>query len=192
MREAIHGALTAQFGANWYVTRFGDLDADAQSQVTAARARVGGHSAPAGRVIAALQLGMWTNLLGRGQGRSDYRSTFWGPALQGIWKPLPGESAPPGRNKVLKLANQARYARNRISHCEPVLFGFPQPGQAQGGQVRLTPHKVLDGFRALVGHVDPELGQWLSRCNHVDSLLMSGPAVAALIYARQNIPARFH
>ena len=55
----------------------------------------------------------------------------------------------------------------------------------------MTPFKVLDGFRALVGHVDPELGQWLTRCNEVDNLLMSGPAVAALIYARQHIRATF-
>ncbi|MFF8347980.1 hypothetical protein ACF049_19055 [Cellulosimicrobium funkei] len=176
LRESIHRALSGTYGDRWFQSRRDLFDESFCDDIDDAVAKVGDR-APAGKVVAQLMLGTWVDLLGRGDRKPDgtkatYAADLWQAALEPA---LPTTSTRP---KVHRLALRLNWARNRINHCEPVIFGFPQPGIGQGGvQVRRTPHLILEDARELVEHLDPALAAWLRRWREIDTLL-SDPLVA--------------
>lgn len=178
LREHIHRALTAVFGERWFVTERDRFDEDVLEQLGEAIEKVG-QRAPAGGVVAQLMFGTWVSLLGRGGRRPDgakaaFASTVWQPALQ---QAFPRST----RRDVHRLAMRLNWARNRINHCEPVVFGFPQPGTGQDGmQIRRSPRLVLEDARELAEHLDSDLSDWLRRWNAVTALVGDPRAAAAL------------
>lgn len=141
-----------------------------------------GHQNP-GRVVAQLTFGAWTGLLDRGGPLSrgpdatlaDYDATVWGPALRHAFV------GAPERAQVHALAQSLNWARNRINHCEPVVFGFPQQGQGtHGRQQRKSPGRVVGDARALLALLDADVAAWMSRWHAVDRLVRDPSAQAAL------------
>jgi len=180
LREHIHRALAAALGERWFDARRELFDEDVLAQVDEALEKVGAR-APAGKVVAQLMLGMWVSLLSRGGRKPDgtkpaYTATLWEPALQRAFLSRT-------RRDVHRLALRLNWARNRINHCEPVVFGFPQPGLGEAGlQVRRSPRLILQDARDLTSFLDDELGGWLSRWTEIDVLVNDPRAAAALEY----------
>lgn len=170
LREGIHRALSAHYGDDWFEVRHDLLDASGRRAFERA-ATASGVRAPPGKVVANVMLGTWVNLLGAGENREDgssvsYSSVLWEPALRSAF-PLP-------RREIARIAQRVNWARNRISHCEPVVFGFPMPGLGDGtAQVRRSPGLILNDVRVLVSTVAPGLGLWMDRWDETEELLTS-------------------
>lgn len=169
LREHIHRALTAEFGPRWFDTHTQLFDEVFMAGLSEAKAKVG-DAAPDGKIVAQLMLGTWVSLLGRGDRKADgsrarYARDLWEPAVQFAFTETT-------RSEANRLALRLNWARNRINHCEPVIFGFPQPGQGtRGMQVRRSPQLVLEDGRNLTRRLDPDLGSWLDRWSEIDELL---------------------
>ncbi|WIB26242.1 hypothetical protein [Curtobacterium sp. MCSS17_015] len=178
LREHLHRALTAHFGPRWFETQRDSFDEDLLRQVETAITRVGVGAQP-GQVVAQLMLGAWVAVLGRGGRRPDgtkasYTETLWEPALSPAF---PGRT----RREVHRIALRLNWARNRINHCEPVVFGFPQPGiVSEGRQLRRSPGRILEDARMLTAALSPELGAWTRRWDAVDTLVQDERALSAL------------
>ena len=91
--------------------------------------------------------GTWVNLLDTGA-RGNYEADLWRPAISGSFQ-ADQPTAPHPRAQVHALVKRMNWARNRVNHCEPVIFGFPRKGQitAQGVRLRTTPHQLLADAR---------------------------------------------
>lgn len=171
LREHLHRALSEAFGEKWYLTQNSTFDEALAANVKDALESVG-ENAPAGRVIAKFTFGTWVSLLGKGSKKSDgtnarYVENLWEPALQAAF-----DKGSITRSGLRRIAMSLNWARNRISHCEPVVFGFPQPGLGKPGlQIRRAPHLVLEDARTLASHISPGLEGWLRRWTEVDELL---------------------
>lgn len=187
LREAMHDALSSQYGPRWYDTQATQLDKRTNGMVEEAKKPLGRSPSP-GKVVAQLMLGTWVTLLDRGgsleatPGRADYEQFLWDPALSSVFSA--GKDAP-SRSEVHRLVRSINWARNRINHCEPVVFGFPQQGQSgsPGTQERHSPAKVLENMRSLMGQINPPLGSWLSQPAEIDDLVNSEKAQQALKFA---------
>lgn len=179
LREHLHRALTKAFDERWFISQRELFDADFCEKIDDVFSDVG-EKAPAGKVVAQLMFGAWASLLGRGATKEDgtsarYIATIWEPALRDAF----GNDVT--RKELRSTAMSLNWARNRISHCEPVVFGFPQPGIGQPGvQVRRAPHLVLEDARAFAAHIDPDLATWLRRWNDIVRLLADPLLDAAL------------
>jgi hypothetical protein len=180
LREHLHRALTTAFDERWYISQRNLFDTDLCEKIDDVLADVG-EKAPAGKVVAQLMFGTWASLLGRGATKEDgtsakYIATIWEPALSAAF-----EDADVTRKQLRSTAMSLNWARNRISHCEPVVFGFPQPGIGQPGiQVRRAPRLVLEDARAFATYLDPGLAAWLRRWNEIDQILADPLLGAAL------------
>lgn len=191
MREAMHRELAAVYGARWFDHITAKLDDRSRDQIRKAKKKLS-NTPPPGKVVAEMDFGTWTCLLEPGgfadaakpqKYRTDYEADLWHPALE---KAFFGTGAAPSRDHVAQLTRHLRYARNRISHRESVVFGIPQPGQrdTEGKWLRQSPSSLLKDAREVMGLIDPMLGDWLSSCTAVDNLLADQRAGDALAYAK--------
>jgi len=187
LREQMHRALATVFaGPRWYAdpafrailwdVTLGAID------VAEHKARAGRPTPAPGSVIAQVMLGTWVQLLGAGP-NSNYDQDLWQPALEPVFQagdPTPART----RVEVHALAQRLNWARNRVNHCEPVVFGFPLAGQktAAGNRRRITPHQLLDDARAIASYIDPAVGQWISSWTAIDKLLAHPRVSEALEY----------
>lgn len=180
LREHLHRALSASFDERWYISQRDLFDVDLCDKIDDVLEEVG-ERAPAGKVVAQLMFGAWASLLGRGATKSDgtsarYIANIWEPALEVAFS-----SSGVSRKQLRSTAMSLNWARNRISHCEPVVFGFPQPGLGQPGtQVRRSPQLVLEDTRVFAGYLDPAIEAWLRRWTEVQELL-ADPLVSAAL-----------
>jgi hypothetical protein len=166
LRETIHRALTATFGLRWFDSPsfLQTLDEAALKAISQAKkdAMEGSRVPAAGTVVAKIMLGTWVQLLARGP-RGIKEDGLWIPALSSVFQ-ADRSTTPLTRIDVHGLALRLRWARNRVNHCEPVVFGFPLVGQMTRAQAlrRLTPQQMLDDLRRLAFMMDPAVGCWLS------------------------------
>lgn len=186
LRERMHSALTTAYGPRWFDTQSSHLDRRTLTMISDAKDKLGRNPAP-GKVVAQLMLGAWVSLLDRGGslnqgGRADYESHLWKPALEVAFS-MSG-TVPP-RMEIHSLAQSINWARNRINHCEPVVFGFPQRGYSGTAQVqdRHSPSRVLDDMCKLMGYIDVPLQTWLNQWDDVGDLAGSPKVSLALTYA---------
>ncbi|MCB8913357.1 hypothetical protein KUG88_24875 [Rhodococcus rhodochrous] len=77
----------------------------------------------------------------------------------------------------------AELGANRVNHCESVVFGFPQPGQAQGSQLRHSPAGIIEDCRVLVGRFSGEVETWMRASTAIDQLVAHPLAQRALAYS---------
>ncbi|UTT52426.1 Abi family protein [Microbacterium maritypicum] len=184
LRERVHRALSSSFDDHWYLSQRELFDVDLTEKIDEALEKVG-EKAPPGKVVAQLMLGTWVSLLGKGDRKEDgtkarFDRNIWAPALQDAF---PGID----RKSLHRSAMSLNWARNRINHCEPIVFGFPQPGLgAPGVQLRRAPHLVLEDARSFIGYLDADLEGWMRRWSEIDTLLMDPLVETALDHIEQE------
>jgi hypothetical protein len=175
LRETIHRALSATFGQRWFdqAAFLAVLDPTTLSAICRAKqdATVGRRTPAAGGVVAQAMLGTWVQLLARGP-RGQKEAGLWVPALSAAFQ-ADQPATPHVRAEVHALAQRLNWARNRVNHCEPVVFGFPLVGQKTPGQAlkRATPQQILDDTRAITAMMDEPMGRWLGTWTQIDTLL---------------------
>jgi hypothetical protein len=177
LRETIHRALASQYGERWFQDQRELLDETAEEAFSDAEAAVG-VNAPSGKIIAQVMLGTWVNLLGRGDKKVDGSRAYY---VRDLWEPALklGLSAP--RRDVAQLAQRVNWARNRISHCEPVVFGFPMPGLGTDGiQVRRSPALIFADVQKLLRFTTSNFAGWLDRWETTHGLCAHGLVERAL------------
>ncbi|WP_298461274.1 hypothetical protein [uncultured Cellulomonas sp.] len=181
LRERMHRSLVAAFDDRWYLTLQSQFDLKTKRKIDEAVTLVGRNNA--GKVIAQLMFGAWTGLLNAGgpmtgvrnAAIADYETALWSPALRNAF------IGSPTRTHVHALAQSLNWARNRINHCEPVVFGFPQQGQgAPGRQQRKSPERVVADARTLLTLLDVDVAAWMTRWHPLDRLMRDPLAQDAL------------
>lgn len=183
LREALHRQLSQLLGPAWFTNTHGLFDSRTEATLQKAQ-KDAGFRAPPGKVVAEVPFGGWTGLLGPGgwsgagarRRRMNYETSLWHPALAAAF---PNSSS--SRAAVADLATRVRYARNRVAHHEPVVFGVPLPGQAaKGQQARRAPGDVLEDIRSLCEAVDKDVGDWL-RCSPEADAVVADPLVVSAV-----------
>lgn len=192
LRNAMHHALTNEWGAFWYECADVELDDRSCNQLATAwnhlpravRNNPTGPDVP-GRLVAQCTFGFWVNLLDAGDhaGRSPrrYRTDY-----EKLWRPALRKAFPGGRVEVANdpdpaarfvrswthgVAKRVNVLRNRVAHHEPLHNGFPLPGQ----HARRTPAQAHDDYLKLARMIDRDLAEWIRQDTDVPDLLNDRP-----------------
>jgi len=177
LREHIHRALTATYGEHWFRTHSHFFDERTLESFNEVIDKFDSRAAP-GKIVAQVMFGTWVSLLGKGAKKPDgtranYKRDLWTPSLDSRFNI--------GRSELHALAMRVNWARNRISHCEPVVLGLPMPGL--GGpntQIRRSPAVIFQDIRELAGLVNPSLSDWLGNWSDAQTLFLNPLAQTAL------------
>lgn len=190
LRNALHTALKTMAGSpEWYKQDIG-LDDRSLRAVTQAWNSLPATRRTEGRVVAQLMFGFWKNLLESGgtagdgplRRQCDYE-TIW---RKGLSTAFPGgkvvanvERARFTRHWTLQTVGVVHSMRNRAAHHEPLVGGFPLPGQKdkQGNPVRRTTRQGHDECLKLAALLDRDLVSWLRASSQVPNLLTRYPAL---------------
>ena len=124
LRNALHAALSSQYGLIWYDSAAPGLDAHALKKIDESKRSIleGGHVIDSPHMVANLSFGFWVSLLGPGGRRpavspkANYEMTLWRPALRHAFPNAPK----PNRKAVHRPFEYMRLLRNRIAHHEPI------------------------------------------------------------------------
>ena len=129
-------------------------------------------------MVAEITLGTWVKFLAKGPG-NRHETGIWAPTLSSSFQAGLEPPAERSRADVYLLAQRFLWARNRVNHCEPVVFGFPLQGQmtANRKRRRLTPHQLLDDVRDLAAAMDTSVGSWVASWGDID-ILLTDPLIA--------------
>lgn len=183
MRNAITVGLTKLAGGrnDWYGVDLG-LDNRSLQQVSLAWSRVPASQRTPGRVVAQLTFGFWRDLLEAGgsvrQGplklQTDYED-LWRRELHLAFPGGRQEAASAGnrftRTWMRDVVRQVHALRNRAAHHEPLVRGFPMPGENR----RLTAQQGLDSCHQLARSLDRDLASWLAAHSRTASVLATKP-----------------
>lgn len=120
LRNALHDQMTRRYRQEeWWTHPVLQLNHPMVKQLAgaireaSATARRKDRSVVPGDVVAALNFGFWTGLLGNGQ--LQYETQFWQPALRNAFPFYAGK-----RSALQKDLDSIRLFRNRIAHHEPI------------------------------------------------------------------------
>lgn len=190
MRNAMHKALSAIWGGAWYENVDLELDDRSIGQLRRAWAdlpnpvkRNRADPQLPGRLVARCMFGFWANLLDAGdyvgaeprRRKVDYEA-LWRSALNEAFIGGAAEARSEGARYTRPWAHEAvrtvNALRNRVAHHEPLINGFPLPGQGR----RLSAADGHDACRKLARMIDRNLADWLDRSSQVPVLLHSRPA----------------
>ena len=143
----------------------------AQEQITDATKRAGhtpAHPNP-GKVIAALNFGFWRYLA-----RERYEQSFWIPALDSAFT-APGAHPPARRRVVEQRLAFLHTLRNRISHCEPIIYPIRHTPRRQPAVSKTLDQLYTDAIE-LVSFISPTAADWLEHeTRHLPQLLHNRP-----------------
>ncbi|MGX1770381.1 hypothetical protein ACWIE7_19125 [Dietzia sp. NPDC055343] len=190
LRQQMHMALSDAYGDRWFDNATGaGLSQDAQKRVREAhellrpRRQAQSFQPSPDKMVAAMMLGFWTSLL-RAPHDVDHETTLWGPALESCFNGARQPTTPAWTmTDAQKVCQRLNWARNRVNHCESVVFGFPQPGQVQGVQLRHSPASIVEDCRTLVGRFSSEVEEWMRASNTLDQIINDPAAQKALAYS---------
>ncbi|MCW5951374.1 MAG: Abi family protein [Propionibacteriaceae bacterium] len=189
LRNAMHKALVAQWGPRWYEDTALRLDDRSLSQLRSAwnelpagiKANRAGPAVP-GQLVAHCTFGFWVNLLDAGdhagaeprRAKIDYEQ-LW---RRGLSKAFPGGRAEAAatnerftRRWTHGIAKSVNTLRNRAAHHEPLVNGFPLPGQ----QRRLSALEGHETYLRLARMLDRNLEGWLKANTRVPAILTAKP-----------------
>jgi hypothetical protein len=179
LRNALNEQLTAVYGPEWYRANVG-FDERTCRELATAWGRLSQRTP--GRVIASLMFGFWVGLLDTGgvTGRApqnfptDYEA-LWRSTLS---RAFPGgrvearaEGATFKRQWVHSKALVIQALRNRCAHHEPLVRGFPLPGQSK----RVTVQDGQTAYVTLLRMIDRDLAAWLDQNSMVAATLSRKP-----------------
>ncbi|WP_432489325.1 hypothetical protein [Kineococcus sp. SYSU DK018] len=184
MRNALSHAL-AQLAAreDWYATDLG-LDNRSTAAITRAWKDLPAAQRTPGRVVAQLMFGFWRNLLEAGgdigedprKVRADYER---------LWRAQVKNAFPGGRPQACERGAQFTHTwtlavikdvhdlRNRAAHHEPLVNGFPLPGE----QRRLSAAEGHQACLQLARLLDRDPATWLEANSHMSRQLPRDPAL---------------
>lgn len=146
IRNSMHTALSIRCGTQrWYQSAAVPLTQYGQDKIAAAIRDAGGPSASAGKVVAELTFGFWSNLAAR-----SYHWTLWQPCLHRAFP-----NARLSRPVIHARLESIRMLRNRIAHHEPVLTS------RRALYVGSGQYLPLNDLLECAEWLDPELGLWL-------------------------------
>jgi hypothetical protein len=169
LREQLHRSLTSAYGQRWYISHAGLLGGNGPTMLAAAQGSLGGAKwQNPGYVVAELMLGFWSGLLQTPAGGQHQQ--LWTDALDGAFNTR-GGLPPWSQHDAMLVCKRLNWARNRVNHCESVVFGFPQKGMVQGKQLRLPPSMILADCRRVVSRFNSHLEDWMSASTTADDLL---------------------
>lgn len=174
LRNALHNELSRVYGACWWAEERLLDDRGQAAIIKAYRDARCTEESPSGRLIAALPMGFWVQLLEAGayagsrpyRQRRSYEALLWRPALRHAFPFSPGV-----RSEVHGLAHRIYALRNRVAHCEPIIAGVRVPGT----KVRRSPAEIHEDLVTLVRWISPPVGEWLATQSHTPGLLAEPP-----------------
>ena len=193
LRNAIDREATVAYGPRWFA--LGGLPLDGRSTGALSRAwddlpshiKQNSHAPDfPGRLIARLMFGFWRDLFDKGgfagkeprQTRVDYDDN-WRKVLHRVFPGGKGLAREMGkqysRDWALRQITEVHALRNRVGHHEPLVRGFPLPGQ---GLPRLTADQGHEACMRLARMLDRDLASWLDRNSAVPDLLAARPTGA--------------
>ncbi|MCR1982656.1 hypothetical protein NSA53_10455 [Cellulosimicrobium cellulans] len=130
-RNAMQRALGARFGReDWWNDPQVQLPSYHRRSIMEAQEKLrkkagrSGRDFEAGDVVAALEFGFWTGLLGDGPGDYDFERELWQPALRAAFP-----NSRRQRDQFRKLLDAVRRLRNRVTHHEPLYRQHHQTSQ---------------------------------------------------------------
>lgn len=191
LRNAIDQALAVKYGTRWWEPDGLPLDGRSEGVLGKAWADLPGalrsnpqnHAVP-GKLVARLMFGFWRDLLDAGGHRGkdprrvkvDYDQN-WRDAIH---RAFPGGRVVARecnvsftRGWVLEQVSLVHALRNRVAHHEPLVRGFPLPGQASS---RRTAEQGYKAYVRVARMVDFHLADWISENSEVPRLLRARPA----------------
>lgn len=182
LRNAMNAQLVLKWGNLWYADLAVVLDDRTSRQLAEAWGRIPGDKTP-GRVVAQCMFGFWRGLLDKGDHfgraprrvRCNYEVLLWRGVLD---KAFPGGRAQATadnkkweRDYARAVVSRVNDLRNRVSHHEPLINGFPLTGQ----QVRQTATGSYEDCMRLASMLDRDLKSLLQATSKVPSVLSSRP-----------------
>ncbi|GHS88585.1 hypothetical protein AGMMS50218_12800 [Actinomycetota bacterium] len=182
LRNALNEQLSRRWGPEWYSHQDLLLDDRTARQLGESWSRVAGEKTP-GRVVAQCMFGFWAGLLDKGDHagrqprrvRCDYEQQLWRGVLD---RAFPGgrgvaraESQRWDRRYAHAVVNRINILRNRVAHHEPLINGYPLPGQQQ----RLLARDGHDDCLRLAAMLDRDLHATLAATSSVPEILDSRP-----------------
>ncbi|MET3960040.1 hypothetical protein ABIE52_006975 [Rhodococcus sp. OAS809] len=221
VRQQMHLALSGQYGPRWFdrqaltskSVRVGvdkaygqllsvrDYEILAKKRVAPKDPRTGKprivRRPEPGKIVAELMFGTWVQLLTK-PADSDNEKKLWTPALESCFNQTvtPTSARRPvwTMDDAMKVTMSLNWARNRVNHCESVVFGFPQAGQFMPSgpgqprmQIRKSPRRIIEDCRTLVGRFDTTVESWMRTSATVDHLAADSLARTALQYTHNRI-----
>lgn len=181
LRNAMVSQLEAKWGTRWYANL--DMPLDDRSMNTLAKAwgQVRGPKTP-GKLVAQCMFGFWRGLLDKGDHagkhprriRCDYE-VLWRGVLD---RAFPGGRAQAkadgerwNREYALAVVSRLNELRNRVAHHEPLVNGFPLPGQG----IRRTAQEAHEDTMRLAAMLDRDLHSFLQAQSKVPQMLAARP-----------------
>ncbi|WP_336707569.1 hypothetical protein [Oerskovia sp. USHLN155] len=166
VRNAMQGALSAHFGRDdWWEDARVELPTyqenslrDVQEKLRKKFAREGGRPVLPCDVVAALEFGFWTGLLGDGPEGYSFERQLWQPALR---RGFPYNRR--DRDGFRKLVDGVRRLRNRVMHHEPLYR---------------DKHKTAlryEDILYVIASVSPELRTWVDQTGSARHRLAAQP-----------------
>lgn len=187
LRESINKAAAAKWGSHWYL----EIPLDERSEQNLAvawsqlsrrvRERPNDGDVP-GHLFANCTFGFWTNLFDKGghTGKSPRRVRV---NYEHNWEAALRHAFPEGRNVARQqhagftrdwvhgICKRVNSIRNRVAHHEPLIRGFPMPGQPH----RMTCTEAHEETLKLARMLDPKLAAWLAENSDVPRLIAARP-----------------
>ncbi|HEX6871364.1 MAG TPA: hypothetical protein VF163_09735 [Micromonosporaceae bacterium] len=160
LRNALHQELVTLVGVEfWWNDHRIQLIKPGRDVLDAVVRRLGRRVPPvsAGHIVSELTFGFWVGLLGRGH---NYEMRLWRPALRKAFPHYHGNRA-----DLHRELDHLRTFRNRIAHYEAIY------------------HRHLSADHAsilrIIGHISPEVADWVRRTDRVDAVLARRAEVCA-------------
>lgn len=198
LRNAIHRALSDRYGDDWYATG-PVLDSRAVKDLAEAWERIPSNQRSNlttngkihGRVVANCMFGFWTNLLDAGgptslpapRDRVHYDTLWDTKKLTRVFKGLKAVAKEakenPTRAWVHHQVKEVKDIRNRISHHESLVDGYPLTGQHDTNQrpIRRTTREGHEACMRVARMLDTNLANWIRTSSRVPLLLDHKPTV---------------
>jgi len=164
-RNAVDRTLTRTYGPAWFDNPRTGLNVMALQRIAEAKddLRRGRYPQDRPHLVAALSLGFWVSLLGRGGDRpvhggskADYERTLWRPSLHHAFA-----HARLSRGQAHQPLDHLRTFRNRIAHHEPIFHRHLRADYAS----------LLN----VAGWICPVTRDWIVHHNRVEALLARPP-----------------
>lgn len=191
LRNSVHRAISTRYGDRWWAVGGIPLDGRSEGDVNKAWRALPSHvrsrpndSAVPGRLVARLMFGFWRDLLDSGgyRGAEPRRSSI---DYEQNWRDVVRLAFPGGRVVArldgvsftrawaLEQVSIVHALRNRVAHHEPLVRGFPLPGQSS---VRVSAQEGFAAYLKVARMIDFELASWLESNSEVPRILRSRPS----------------